>query len=457
MGLTRGHDVPGERAPNPGTRRRARDLAAATPPYRNKYVDLLRAFAIVAVVLGHWVVTAVTVRDGNLGWVNLLTTERWTHPLTWLFQVMPVVFLVGGYANAASWASHRGRGGSTAAWVRARALRLLRPTAVLLATLVVGYAAAVGFGARVGLPATAVWLAASSLWFLVVYLAVVGLAPALIAFDRRWGRAGALALVGIVAAGDVARLLTGSTAAAAANYLVVWAIVHQLGIAWHDGSLTRARWPAYAFAGGGLAVLVVLTVWGPYAVTMVGWAEPPELPNTAPPTLALLALASAQTGAVLLLRRAADRWLTRPRVWLAVVTLNAVVMTLYLWHLVPVVLAGTALMATGVFPQPAVGSGEWFALRIPWVLVLAVLLAGLVAAVGRWESRAARTTGLDPSPLVVALGVVACLAGLLGLGVGGTDGLLPALAGVPVGELVLFAAGLALLSTAGRRHADVVR
>ena len=292
---------------------------------------------------------------------------------------------------------------------------------------------------------------------LAIVAVVLGFAPALIAFDRHWGPAGSLLLVGIVAAGDIARLLTGSTAAAAANYLVAWAIVHQLGIAWHDGSLTRTRWPAYAFAGGGLAVLVVVTVWGPYAVTMVGWAEPPELPNTAPPTLALLALASAQTGVVLLLRRATDRWLTRPRVWLAVVTVNAVVMTLYLWHLVPVVLAGVALMATGVFPQPAVGSGEWFALRVPWVLVLAVLLAGLVAVVGRWESRAARTVDGDPSPLVVGLGVGACLAGLLGLGVGGTDGLLPSVAGVPAGELVLVAAGLVLLTTAGSRHFDGVR
>ena len=411
-------------------------------------------------VLGHWVVTAVTVTDGRLGWTNLLTTERWTHPLTWLFQVMPVVFLVGGYANAASWDSHRQRGGSASAWVRLRALRLLRPTAVFLTALVLGSGAAVAFGARLGLPATAVWLAASSLWFLVVYLAVVSLAPALVAADRRWDTAGVLVLVGVVAAGDIARLLTGSTVVAAASYLAAWAAVHQLGVAWYEGRLTRTRWPAYALAGGGLAMLVLLTVWGPYAVTMVGWSEPPELPNTAPPTAALLALASAQTGVVLLLRHAADRLLTRPRVWLAVVTVNAVVMTAYLWHLVPVVLAGAALMATGVFPTPPVGSGEWFALRIPWILVLAVLLAGLVAAVGRWETPTTptgRAVDAGPSALVVGLGVGACLAGLLGLGVGGTDGLLASVGGVPVIELVLFATGLALLMTTGRRSGGGAR
>src|SRR3712207_3838579 len=98
-------------------------------------------------------------------------------PYTTLFrslvQVMPIVFLVGGYANAASWTSHRGRGGSVAAWVRARALRLLRPAAPFLTVLFSGYLVARTLGAEPDVARAAVWAAAISLWFLVVYLAVV--------------------------------------------------------------------------------------------------------------------------------------------------------------------------------------------------------------------------------------------------------------------------------------------
>ena len=445
------------RTPEPVSHRvRIRDTAAATPPERDRYVDLLRAVAILVVVVGHWTVSAVTVEDGRLGWVNLLAALPWTHPLTWVFQVMPVVFLVGGYANAASWAAHRGRGGSATAWVRARALRLLRPTAAFLTALMLGHGVAVIAGADAGLTRTSVWVAAISLWFLVVYLAVVSLAPALVAWDRHRGPAGVLVAVAVVAVGDAARLLTGSASAAAASYLVGWVAIHQLGVAWYAGSLTRRRWPAYALAGGGLAALLVLTGWGPYAVTMVGGAPPPALTNTDPPTLALLALASAQTGVVLLLRRSADRWLARPRVWVAVVAVNAVVLTVYLWHMVPVVVAGTTLVANGAFPQRDVGSAEWFLLRIPWLATLAVLLVAIVAAAARWEVRTSSADDGEPSPLAVGTGVVACLAGLTGLGVGGPDGLLPAVAGVPVGELLVVAVGLALLgwgggATRGRR------
>ena len=77
-----------------------RDLAAATPATRNRVVDLLRAAAIVVVVLGHWLMAAVVVRGGELVPGHLLGLATWTHPLTWVFQVMPVFFLVGGYANA---------------------------------------------------------------------------------------------------------------------------------------------------------------------------------------------------------------------------------------------------------------------------------------------------------------------------------------------------------------------
>ena len=428
-----------------GLRTRVADAAAATPAHRDRYVDLLRAVAIVVVVLGHWVVAAVTVDDGRLGWVNALAVLTWAHPLTWLVQVMPVVFLVGGYANAASWATRGRRGETAAGWVRGRALRLLRPTAAFLAVLVAGYAVAVALGADPVVARTAVWAAAMSLWFLVVYLVVVSIAPALLAADRRWGLWCVPALAAVVAVGDLARVLTGSPGAAAANYVAAWVAIHQVGVAWQRGALTRVRGVAWALAGGGLTMLVVLTGWGPYAVTMVGAAAPPALANTAPPTLALLALAAAQTGVVLLLRPAADRWLRRSRVWVAVVAVNAVVLTVFLWHMVPVVIVGTTLVAGGVLPQHDVGSGAWWAWRVPWLVILATLLVAIVAVVGRWERPRSSAPRADQSPLTTVVGVVLSLAGLAGLGVGGPDGVLPDVRGIPVGELLLIAAGLALL------------
>jgi hypothetical protein len=108
------------RPQKPGFAATARQLADTTPDSRNRMVDLLRAVSIVIVVLGHWTMAAVTAGAGiHAG--NILSLAGWTHPFTWLFQVMPVFFLVGGYANALSWRSARRRGTTYgAAAVRSR-------------------------------------------------------------------------------------------------------------------------------------------------------------------------------------------------------------------------------------------------------------------------------------------------------------------------------------------------
>lgn len=416
-----------------------------TPAHRDRYVDLLRAVAILVVVVGHWTTSAVTLDAGRLGGVNALYVVPWAQPATWFFQVMPLFFLVGGYVNAGSLDQHLRGGGTAAAWVRSRALRLLRPTAVLVVALVVGYAAAVGLGADPQVARTGVWLAGVGLWFLVVYLAVVGLAPTVVAWQRRWGIGVVVTLGVLVGAGDVARLATGSDALATGSYVLGWLAVHQLGVAWRDGLLTRTRRPAWALAVGGALAALALVALGPYGVAMVGAVPPPELSNSDPPTLALLALAAAQVGVALLLRPAVDPWLRRARVWRAVLAVNAVILTIFLWHMVPVVLASAALMRPGLFPQPEPGSGVWFALRLPWLLILAVLLVALVAVFGRFETGAPQWREGTPSGVVVGAGVVTCVAALAGIGVRGTDGVLPPVAGLPLGELALFGAGLAAL------------
>lgn len=46
---------------------------------RDRYVDFLRAWAIVLVVVGHWVITGLVRHpDGTLGAPELLATVPWT-------------------------------------------------------------------------------------------------------------------------------------------------------------------------------------------------------------------------------------------------------------------------------------------------------------------------------------------------------------------------------------------
>ena len=144
-----------------------RDLAARTPDSRERSVDMWRALAIFMVVLGHWFVIAVVYRDGQLSGYNALDVLTWIDPVTWLFQVMPIFFLVGGYASGASLASQRASGGDGIGWVLRRTDRLLRPTTALFVVLPVVTVVTVAAGVNKKLVGTAVWLASIPLWFLV--------------------------------------------------------------------------------------------------------------------------------------------------------------------------------------------------------------------------------------------------------------------------------------------------
>ncbi|MDM4719774.1 acyltransferase [Micromonospora sp. WMMA1363] len=470
---------------------RLRRLADATPPSRNRYVDLLRALAIILVVLGHWTVTAIG-HDaaGQPTGRSALPDLSWAYPLTWAFQVMPVFFLVGGYANAASLTAHRSRGGDATGWLLGRSARLLRPTTVLIIVLATAALVARVLGADPSLIRTVVWSATIPVWFLAAYLAVVPLTPLMYGLHRRYGLRVPVVLAFLVAVGDLGRLL-GSDASALSNYLFGWLAVHQLGFAWYDvhaeglrppgaggraaptpdappaprgdpggpppsvrsAGLRSPRLPLSRRAGwtamlGGTAVTVLLTGPGPYPVTMINVPGEP-LNNAAPPSLALLAVATAQVGLIVLLRGPAGRWLRRDRPWMAVIAVNSVVLTVFLWHLSATILLIGALDAVGLLPTPAAGSAAWLAWRIPWVLMLTVILAALVAVFGPVEARTGRPPAAESAggapwrPALTVAGFTAVVFALVDNAVVAPTDAEPL--GLPVPALVAYLAGAGIL------------
>lgn len=415
-------------------------MAERTPVSRARFIDLLRAIAIVAVVLGHWLVTVIENENGLSGH-SALPELRWAHPITWLVQVMPIFFLVGGYANAASLHSHFREGWHSGDWLVHRAVRLSRPCTALILVLAVGAGVAQLSGADGRLARLAVWTAAIPLWFLAVYLVVVAVAPLMWALHHRFGVAVPLVLVALVVAGDLARLY-GDEAWGNGSFLFGWLAVHQIGFFWRDERLPTDPRTLLAILVGGLALLLVLTVPGPYPISMINVPDE-RLHNMSPPSLALLALFTVQLAVALLVWRPAECWLRRTGPWTVVIAINAVVLTIFLWHMTAAILLAAGLDAAGVLPTPEAGSGAWWAWRLPWLVMLTVVLAVLVAVFGpiersaarkperrsRWMPRLlARVLGRPgPRLLLVLVGLGAVAFGLL------DNSLLPRDAAVPFG------------------------
>ncbi|MGH2538940.1 MAG: acyltransferase family protein, partial [Actinomycetota bacterium] len=223
------------------------------------------------------------------------------------------------------------------------------------------------------------------LWFLSIYVLVVAAAPALLGLHRRFGPALVVALALGTVFTDVVHYGLDQAWISVANYAFVWLAVLELGFLWRDGRLTARPWIPWAFLGAGFATLIVLATSFDYPVSMITLSKA-DRSNAFPPSLALLALGVAQTGLVLMVQGAANRWLQRPRVWLAVAVANSMIMTFYLWNMSAVVLAAVLVFPTGIAPQPEPLSAAWWWLRPAWLLLCAVCLLPFLFGF-RWAER----------------------------------------------------------------------
>jgi peptidoglycan/LPS O-acetylase OafA/YrhL len=398
----------------------ALDMAAKTPDERNRYVDFLRAVSILMVVTGHWLIVALYYKDGAFIPGDLLELRPKTQWLTWVFQVMPIFFIVGGYANAVSLESARRRGTDYAGWLVTRLNRLVSPLLVLL----FAWALLAAILHLSGVTGNVLRLASRAslipIWFLAIYTVVVVLAPATYIAWQRWGFASfwAFVIVGVLV--DVAFFAADQQWLGWSNYLWVWLAVHHLGYAWRDGRMgSPLRLLAYSALG--LLVLALLIFKGPYPFAMVGSPDE-DLSNTLPPKITLLVLGIAQFGLLLAIEAPMRRLLSGLRIWAVTVLINSMIMTLYLWHLTVMVILISILYLAGGFGlgiEPA--SLEWWLTRPVWIGALYACLIPVALALGPLERRARPADAPVPSAarlvvgaLLICLGVA--LLALFGFG-----------------------------------------
>ncbi|MEA2023408.1 MAG: acyltransferase [Actinomycetota bacterium] len=417
-----------------------RDIADRTPETRNRSIDFFRAAALIIVVLGHWLASAVFVDDaGSLRFTNILELTEWTHWLTWGIQVMPVFFIVGGFANWRSFHASQRRGDSTGTWITARFRRLMTPIVPFLAVWTVISVIAGLLGVDHSLIRAGSFAVVTPLWFLAVYLLVILAVPIMVPLWIRFGWWTVVAGVILAFSIDALRFATGADWIGWLNFGAVWITAHQLGYGW---ATERAR-PRSTIIVAALpltfAALLLLTLFGPYPVSMVGVPGATEN-NTLPPTGVLLILSLMQYVIVRLVEPAAQRLMHRKRPWTAVVGFHAVMMTVYVWHLPTlaiIVLIGYGIGFGFNFEPLTVA---WWLTRPVWVAVLLTGLTGVVAIFGRFEPRV-RTTP-SPNPSVIAFGVIASLTAI---SVGVVLGFVPEEGLMRWWVVALFAAGVIAL------------
>lgn len=382
---------------------------------RDTGIDFVRALCVLGVVLLHSIMVGVTVDVSGPVFENASDGTAWIAPLSWLLQVMPLFFVIGGFSGLLAYRRMRERGGTAVGFVAGRVHRLLRPAVFTIAIVGVGLALLTVLGVPADLIVTAGFRYGQPLWFLGVFLLCQALLPVLAAAHERARYRSIGALVAVSVAVDVLRAATGIEGLGFLNLAFVWMALQQLGFFLADGRIDMLSRRLRAAAGFSALLLLIVTF-------LTGIYSPDLIANINPPTAALLLVGIAHTSLLSLHRERLERFSRRPRVAAFTAFVTVRTMTIYLWHMpVLLVMAGaTAVYAlVADIALPALDSADWWAARPLWLATALALTAVVAVAFTRFESQPApRATGSAPR---LVLGALSGLVGVLMLLVLGTS------------------------------------
>lgn len=349
---------------------------------RNHLIDLARAMSVVVVVTFHCLLYQIVVVDGVpqvVPWAPQPHAAWWT--ASWIVMIIPLFFIAGGFAHALVIDRMRAQGRGYAYYLAARARRLVGPL-----LLFAGFATVVSTGGA--------WLFAASdavslsvqfaqlLWFVAVYLVIVGVAPLMVALHDRHGAWPMLVLTALAAAIDAASFAVGDPQLRFWNLLTVWPLCHQLGIAYHRGWFRRGPvWVPVAVLAAAAALIPMLVFGLGYPASAIGLGDIP-VANVLPPTVAMIVLGCGQVAALGLLERAGVARTLPARVERGLGLANALAVTTYLWHIPCIVIAGGVLFGASRLAPGLTGA---LVSQLSVVVVTWTVIAALIPLIGRLE------------------------------------------------------------------------
>ncbi|GAA1813323.1 acyltransferase family protein [Agromyces neolithicus] len=344
---------------------------------RDPVMDLVRVLCVAVVVVGHMLMIGATVIPGRgLVVEKTLLETNWIGPVTWIALIMPLFFVVGGFAGIVAWRRMEASGRTAADFIRSRILRLARPSIALFAALALGVLAMHLAGIDPAVIRLIALGVSSPLWFLAAYAFAQAYLPglAILHAQARWRTLATLAAGAVIF--DVLRVATGIEPLGLLNMTFVWLFAQQLGFWIADGWFGARSSATIVAIGLGAYLLLAGLVGVGYSGNM--------LDNLNPPNFALVALAVGQTCLLVLAHPVLERVGAMRPVRVAVAIVGSRLMTIYLWH-VPVLVLVIGLLLLTPLPTPTAGSTEWWLTRPVIFVVMAGVLAGISLLLGRLE------------------------------------------------------------------------
>ena len=371
---------------------------------RDSAVDLVKAFCLLVVVGLHTLMGGITVDDHGPTISNALAGNYAFAWATWGVQVMPLFFLLGGFASIQHWRRMRAKGALPADYIRQRVNRLARPAVAPIALVGALLAALTLAGISPEVLGTLGLMIRQPLWFLAVYIGCSAWVPVFARLHELAPKLTLFGLLGVALAVDTVSVTFDLPVVSFFNFLFVWLFIQQLGFWYADGAFSKLpRWALLACGLAAYGTLVFLTL-------VVGYSKD-MYENLNPPTTCILVLAIGQIFLVAFAHPGLTRIAQLPPVKRAADAINNNSMTIYLWHVPVAVVVGLTMVAAGLgAPEPL--SAAWWQTRPLFLLLVGIAVVPVVALVARLEAKKPVFTARPTPAVIAAVKVVLAVAGV---------------------------------------------
>lgn len=343
-----------------------------TPTGRDRSIDAIRAYGLVVVVAGHYLMGIVQWNRNVPHLGNTLSSSVYLQAITWIFQVMPLFFIAGGAANYISWKSSKAKEISYAVWLWKRAHRLLSPALVYLFVMIL-LGALITPNTNREMGRVLLNISTQLLWFLGVYIVITAITPFTVRLYENFRVQSIIFWLAVIGFCDYAHLADTSFAPISLlNFIFVWAMVSQFGYSFEQNKVSKKI--AITAVITSLVLEIALVAYFPYPISLVGMPTD-AVSNMAPPSLVLALHSILIWGLLSLFKDQINLICAKTRVWKIVVGANMAAMTIYLWH-IPVIMfltVGSHLLgfdraAILIEGRPYPGAGFWIQ-TIPFLLI----------------------------------------------------------------------------------------
>ena len=312
---------------------------------RERFIDFLKTFGLLLLVFNSFSFLNINYSGGEYLIINNSFSSSNSTIVTWFTVGLPIFIFSMGFTNLIAWYSNVGRDGSQWNYLVDRINSLLGPVLVLIfavsislnillrSNLIPNYLTTTEDGV-ISLVEFTLW----PLWLVSIYMVMVMFAPLTIYLHKKYPYPTLVLLVLLTIFIDIVEVPLNYSYIQVFNYLFFWLTIHQVGYFYADGKIQMFKKSIYFLSSLVLyGFLYYQVIFNEKVINFANYRLN-SISNEDPPSAYYLIVSFAFLFLLISLQKNFVKLLNNRKVWLIFSHIHSNIYTIYLWHLISLVI-----------------------------------------------------------------------------------------------------------------------